>query len=204
LQYHPEVQTLFAEVFGPLIVAFVVLGAVLGVRRLLHQFRNRLTPEQLQAARDSFRSRLIHPKAAEVEQGIGALLPQRLIALYNDHPSVLAEQLEIRRPDVDLNEADSQDAAEWIEAFLPLDLESQKYTIDLPSQGWGKGFCFATDGSGNFYWTPATPSRQPDAPVFFACHDPHGNEQVAASLDEFLSWPRTLHSPEAQRVETTP
>jgi hypothetical protein len=201
LQYHLAMQTLLVEAFGPLVIAFFLFIAVYGTRRLLHQFRNRLTPEQLQAARDSFRNRLVHPKPAEVEQGIGALLPQRLIALYQDHPTVLAEQLEIRRPNLDSKDADSKDAAEWIEAFLPLDLESQKYTTDLPAQGWGKGFCFATDGSGNFYWTPAAPTRLPDAPVFFACHDPHGNEQVTASLDEFLSWPRTPHAPAAEPTE---
>jgi hypothetical protein len=89
-------------------------------------------------------------------------------------------------------------SAEWIEAFLPLDLESQKYTVDLGVFGCGKGFCFATDGAGNFYWTSLGETRQPDAPVFFVCHDPHGNEQVAASLDEFFSWPRTSHAPEAE------
>lgn len=189
-------QTLLLEAFGPLVVAFFLFIAIYGTRRLLHQLRNRLTLEQHQTARDAFRNRLIHPQVPEVEQGIGACLPQRLIDLYSDHPTVLAEQLEILRPALDSN-----DAAEWIEAFLPLDLESQKYTTDLPAQGWGHGFCFATDGAGNFYWTPVSSTRQADAPVFFACHDPHGNEQVAPSLDEFLSWPRTAHPPEAEVIE---
>jgi hypothetical protein len=192
-------ETLFVEVFGPLVVAFVVFVAVLGARRLLHQFRNRMTPEQLQAARDSFRSRLVHPRPTEVEQGIGALLPQRLLVLYDDHSAVLAEQVEIRRPAPNPeNPAEPQNPAEWIEAFLPIDLESQKYAIDLPAQGWGKGFCFATDGEGNFYWIPANETRLSDAPVFFAHTDPVANERVAASLEEFLSWPRIVHAPEAE------
>jgi hypothetical protein len=190
-------QTLLVEAFGPLAVVFVIFIVVTGFRRMLHQYRNRLTPEQQQAARDEFRNRLVHPKAAEVEQGIGALLPQRLIDLYKDHPTVLAEQVEILHPD-----AGPKDSAEWIEAFLPLDLESQKYTLNLAKQGWGSGFCFATDGAGNFYWTPVSETRRPDAPVFFASHDPYGNEEVAQSLDEFLSWPRTVHSPEALQPET--
>jgi hypothetical protein len=192
-------QTLLAEAFGPLVVAFMIFVAVVGGRRLVHQFRNRLTPDQIQAARDSFRSRLIHPNPSQVEQGIAASLPERLIALYDDHATILTEQIEIRRPAANPeNPAELQNPAEWIEAFLPLDLESQKYAIDLPAQGWGKGFSFATDGEGNFYWIPAVESRQTDAPVFFAHTDPPANEQVAASLDEFLSWPRIVHSTEAE------
>jgi hypothetical protein len=196
-------QTLLVEAFGPLVVAFVVFVAVAGARRLVHHFRNRLTPDQLQAARDSFRNRLVHPKAPEVEQGIGAFLPQRLLDLYDDRQTMLTEQLEIRRPHANPeNSAEPQNPAEWIEAFLPLDLESQKYAVNLPGQGWGQGFCFATDGEGNFYWTPANDTRLPDAPVYFAHTDPVANEQVASTLDEFLSWPRIIHAPEPQQEET--
>ncbi len=192
-------QTLLVEAFGPLVVAFVVFVAVVGARGLLYQYRNRLSPEQRQAARDAFRSRLVHPNASEVEQGIGAYLPERLLSLYGDHQTVLTEQIEIRRPTPNPeNPAEPQNPAEWIEAFLPLDLESQKYVLDLSAQGWGKGFCFATDGEGNFYWIPANDTRLPDARVYFAHTDPVANEQVATSLDELLSWPRIIHSPEAE------
>jgi hypothetical protein len=192
-------QTLLVEAFGPLVVAFVVFVAVVGARRLVYQYRNRLSPEQRQAARDAFRSRLVHPNASEVEQGIGAYLPERLLSLYGDHQTVLTEQIEIRRPTPNPeNPAEPQNPAEWIEAFLPLDLESQKYVLDLTAQGWGKGFCFATDGEGNFYWIPANDTRLPDARVYFAHTDPVANEQVATSLDELLSWPRIIHSPEAE------
>jgi hypothetical protein len=192
-------QTLLVEAFGPLVVAFMIFVAVVGARRLLYQYRNRLSPEQRQAARDSFRSRLVHPNASEVEQGIGAYLPERLISLYGDHQTVLTEQIEIRRPAPNPeNPAEPQNPAEWIEAFLPLDLESQKYTLDLSAQGWGKGFCFATDGEGNFYWIPANDTRLPDARVYFAHTDPIANEQVATSLEELLSWPRIIHSSEAE------
>lgn len=192
-------QTLLVEAFGPLVVAFMIFVAVVGARRLLYQYRNRLSPEQRQAARDSFRSRLVHPNASEVEQGIGAYLPERLISLYGDHQTVVTEQIEIRRPAPNPeNPAEPQNPAEWIEAFLPLDLESQKYTLDLSAQGWGKGFCFATDGEGNFYWIPANVTRLPDARVYFAHTDPIANEQVATSLEELLSWPRIIHSSEAE------
>jgi hypothetical protein len=196
-------KTLLVEAFGPLVVAFVVFVAVAGARRLVHHFLNRLTPAQLQAARDSFRNRLVHPNSSEVEQGIGAFLPQRLLDLYNDRQTILTEQLEIRRPHANPeNPAEPQNPAEWIEAFLPLDLESQKYALNLPKQGWGKGFCFATDGEGNFYWTPANDTRLRDAPVYFAHADPLANEQVASTLNEFLSWPRIIHAPEPQQEET--
>jgi hypothetical protein len=195
-------QTLLVEAFGPLVVAFMLFVAVVGARRLVHQYRNRQSPEQLQAARDSFRSRLIHPNPAQVEQGIGAYLPQRLLTLYEDHATILAEQIEIRRPAPNPeNPLEPQNPAEWIEAFLPLDLESQKYTINLRAQGWGRGFCFATDGEGNFYWVPANDSRPPDAPVFFAHTDPVLNEQVAGSLEELLSWPRILHTSEPEQPQ---
>src|SRR5580693_1778112 len=154
-------QTLLVEAFGPLVVAFVLFVAVVGARRLVHQYRNRQSPEQLEAARDSFRSRLIHPNPAQVEQGIAAYLPQRLLTLYDDHATILAEQIEIRRPAPNPeNPLEPQNPAEWIEAFLPLDLESQKYALDLPARALGKGFCFATDGEGNFYWIPANGTRQ--------------------------------------------
>jgi hypothetical protein len=199
MQYHLAMHTLFVEAFGPLVVAFLLFALVYSARRVLYQFRNRLTPAQRQAARDSFRSRLVHANAAQVEQGIGALLPQRLLVLYEDHATVLTEQMEIRRPSPNPeNPLEPQNPAEWVEAFLPLDLESQKYVLDLSAQGWGKGFCFATDGEGNFYWVPGNDVRQPDAPVFFAHSDPVANEQVASSLEEFLSWARIVHAPEAE------
>jgi len=192
-------QTLLVEAFGPLVVAFVVFVGVVAVRRLVHQLRNRLSPEQIQAARDSFRSRLIHPNPSQVEAGMAASLPERLIALYDDHQTILSEQIEIRRPAANPeNPLEPQNPAEWIEAFLPLDVESQKYTLDLAAQGWSKGFCFATDGEGNFYWIPADETRRADAPVFFAHTDPLANEQVAATLDEFLSWPRVIHASETE------
>jgi hypothetical protein len=187
------VQTLLVEIFGPLSVAFVLFVIVSLVRRFVYQRRFGQTPQQLKVARDVFRSRLVHPKAGEVERGIGAVLPQRLLHLYDDHQTILTEQMEIAHPD-----PSSDEPAEWIEAFLPLDLESQKFAIDLAAKGWGKGFCFATDGTGNFYWVPADSSRAPDAPVFFAMRDPAGSEKVANSLGEFLSWPRTIHASDTE------
>jgi len=195
-------QTLLVEVFGPLVVAFALLIAAFGIRRIVHQYRHRLTPERHQEARDAFLRRLVHPKVVEVEREMGGKLPQRLLALYEDHQMLLTEEIEIHAPIPEQEEgsptkrkkaAKQEDNNLWLEAFLPLDMESQKYTVDLGVYGRGKGFCFATDGAGNFYWMPLAQARTEDAPVFFACHDPFGNEQVAQSLEQLLSWPRTLH-----------
>ena len=76
-----------------------------------------------------------------------------------------------------------------MEDFLPRDWEGQQYACDLELLANAKGFCFARDGCGNFYWVPVSDARHPDAPVFFACHVPWGTERIADSLEEFLSWP---------------
>lgn len=148
-------EKLFLETFGPLVFALLLLALVLSGKRLLHQLRNRMTPEQAQAARDAFRNRLVHPNAAAVEEALGALLPERLLTLYRDHPTVLTEKIEIRRA-----ADESQDSAEWIEAFLPLDLETQRLTMHAGQPALGKGFCFATDGAGSFYCVPASAVRR--------------------------------------------
>jgi hypothetical protein len=193
LQYYLSVETLLVEIFCPLSVAFVLFVIVMAIRRSLNRDGVPRSKEELIAAREAFRVRLQHPNAVQVEQGMAAFLPQRLLTLYEEHQTLLNEQIEIRRPG-----ASAEDPAEWIEAFLPLDLESQKYACDLPSRGLGKGFCFATEGTSNFYWVPLCDTRQTDAPVFFVSGDPRANEKVAESLDEFLSWPRTIHAREGE------
>ena len=72
--------------------------------------------------------------------------------------------------------------------FEPLDAEALKGKWYLSE--FGKGLCFAGDGMGNYFWVPVTDARQVDSPVYFVCHDPWGNEKVADSLEEFLSWLR--------------
>ncbi len=133
----------------------------------------------------AYRERLLHPQQAEVEAEIGAFLTQRLIAMYADRELVLSKNFDICPPG-----KDPKKSSEGIDGFLPLDCESQKHTCDLVMLANAKGFCFAGDGCGNFYWVPVSDTRQPDAPVYFACHDPWGNEKIADSLEEFLSWPR--------------
>lgn len=159
---------------------------LLWIRDRIRDRRHRKTPEQIESRALAYRERLLNPDPTGVETRIGGLLPERLITLYKDQATVLSEKVEIRPPRLGPKEF-----GEWIEAFLPLDAESQSYTCELKE--WGNGFCFAADGMGNFYWVPVNANRQSDAPVFFACHDPWGNEKIAESLDEFLSWSRVAH-----------
>jgi hypothetical protein len=57
----------------------------------------------------------------------------------------------------------------------------------------GPGFCFATTGRGSWYWIAASDERAKDSPVIFLDYNGGGGshgETVAASLEEFLTWPR--------------
>jgi len=165
---------------------FVVLPvSILWLRDKIFHSSRKEAPDRIQARMDAFRERLVNPQHALVEAEIGALLPQRLIAMYADRELVLSQNFSFCPPG-----KNPKKSSEWIDSFLPLDSESQKYTCDLGLLANAKGFCFAGDGCGNFYWVPVSETGQPDAPVFFACHDPWGNEKISDSLGEFLSWPR--------------
>lgn len=161
---------------------------LLRTRDRVRDWRRRKTPEQIQAGESRRQERLLNPKPSDVEARIGGLLPKHLINLYEDRATVLSNKVEIRPSSLSPKEF-----GEWIEEFLPLDFESQTHRCDLEGAGWGRGFCFAADGAGNFYWVPVGSERVDDTPVFFACHDPWGNEKIADSLQEFLSWPRVSH-----------
>jgi hypothetical protein len=182
------VDKLLLYVFGPLVFASALLVIARGIHQIIARFRSRLTPAQINAASQAYRDRLLHPQQAQVEAELGALLPERLMAIYADKELVLNEGFDICPPG-----KDPKKSSLWIEDFLPLDWEGQQYTCDLELLANAKGFCFARDGCGNFYWVPVSDIRQPDSPVFFACHDPWGNEKLADSLEEFLSWPRFSH-----------
>jgi len=179
-----------------------VFSLFVAVPVLLLWFRDRLrgrrhphrSPEERIAQARKARESFLHPNPDIVESELGGLLPERLITLYRDEISELSGMLEIRPPSLE-----PKAFGEFIQEWLPLNIESQKYTVDLEEANWGKGFCFAADGTGNFYWVPVGSTRQPDAPVYFACHDPWGNEKIADSLDEFLSWPRVPHSSRFRR-----
>ena len=126
---------------------------------------------------------MLHPEIEPVEESCGGKIPARLIAMYSDHELVFGHDFEVCQPG-----KDPKKDWWWLRDFVPLTVEDQNRTADLTE--FGKGCCFAGDGAGNFYWLPVEADRKSDAPVYFACHDPWGNEKVADSLDDFLSWPR--------------
>ena|ERR1700730_11285686 len=163
----------------------VLLPLVLLRIRDRFRARRRGFDEQIPAHIVSYRERLLRPDPATVEKHIGSLLSERLIRMYEGQEAILSRNIELQSSGLSRKARGRR-----IERFLPLDIESQHETCDLQEAGWGRGFCFAADGAGNFYWQPVSAARQLDAPVFFACHDPWGNEKVADSLEEFLSWPR--------------
>jgi hypothetical protein len=174
-------------VFGPLAAAAVLLVVVVGIRRAIASFRSGPTPEQLKVVYEAYLQRLLNPQAEAVERELGKLLPDRLLALYEDQTAIQSAGFEVNPPG---------HGALWpkrwpVYCFEPLDLESlneSPYDEEL-----GPGFCFATTGRGSWYWIAASEERSKDSPIVFmdfAGAGSHG-ETVATTLEEFLSWPRT-------------
>ena len=141
------------------------------------------SPAQRDPRLEAWRQRMLNPEIESVEEFCGGKIPARLIAMYSDHKLLFDSYFEVCPP----GKAPKKDS--WrLGDFVPLTVEDQNWTTDLTE--FGKGCCFAGDGMGNFYWVPVEAARKSDAAVYFACHDPWGNEKVADSLDDFLSWPR--------------
>jgi len=167
------------------ILLFTVVPAVLilWVRDMIRSRRGTKSPSERALELKAWCLRMIDPKIEEVERFCGGKIPQRLIAMYADHNLTLSDDFEVCPPG-----KDPKKDSWWIGGFVPLTVEDQTLPCDLSE--FGKGCCFAGDGMGNFYWVPVDVERKSDAAVYFACHDPWGNERVTESLDEFLSWPR--------------
>jgi SMI1 / KNR4 family (SUKH-1) len=178
-------EKLLLVVFGPLGIAAALFVVVMGVRQLVARVRSRLTPEQVEAKRGVYRSRLLNPQADAVERELGKLLPERLLRLYEDRSGIQSGGFEVEN-------SNSGKAERWpVYCFEPLDVEALN---DAPyEEELGAGFCFATTGRAGWYWIAACEKRQEDSPVIFLDYDGSGRygEKVAESLDEFLAWPRT-------------
>jgi len=173
-------------VFGPLAFAAVLLVIATGIRRAIVKLRSRPTADQLKVAYESYLHRLLNPQPDAVEKELGGLLPERLLRLYEDKSAIQAAGFQLEKPG----------STRWwpkrwqVYCFEPLDIESLN---ELPyEEELGPGFCFATTGRGSWYWIAASDERTKDSPVIYLDYDGSGShgETVAASLDEFLNWPR--------------
>jgi hypothetical protein len=186
MQYHQRVDKLLIYLFGPLVFAAALLVIATGIRRAITSFRTRPAPEQLRVAYEAHLHRLLNPQAHAVERELGKLLPERLLQLYQDKTAIQSAGFQVEMPGKKHWWSKS-----WpVYCFEPLDIESlneSPYEEEL-----GPGFCFATTGRGSWYWIAASDQRAKDSPVIFLDYDgsrSHG-QTVAATLDEFLNWPR--------------
>jgi hypothetical protein len=163
---------------------FVLLPVlILWTRDKIQFLRRRETPTQRDVRQKARRARLLHPNVDETEAFCGGRVPQKLLDMYEAPDLLLGRDFQVCAPG-----KDPRKDSWWIGDFVPLHKQDQEVTTDLTE--FGKGCCFAGDGMGNFYWVPVDAKQCNDAPVFFACHDPWGNEKVSETLTEFLSWPR--------------
>ena len=173
-------------VFGPLVVAAVLLVIATGIRQAITRFRYRPTPDQLTAKYETYLRRLLHPQPEVVEKELGKLLPESLLQLYEDKSAIQSVGFQLEKPG----------KRRWwpkrwpVYCFEPLDIEALN---ELPyEEELGPGYCFATTGRGSLYWIAASDQRAQDSPVIFLDYDggrSHG-ETVANSLEEFLNLPR--------------
>ena len=130
----------------------------------------------------AYRKRLLAPQPHLVEQSLGALLPKRLLALYNDKETILANEFYVHP---EITHPESQHF--YVVEFLPLDAESQQELKDMSA--FGKVFCFAR-GDESYFWLPLNENRQKDAPVYQISLEDGQNIRVADSLEQFLGWAR--------------
>lgn len=178
-------KLLFAA-FGPLIIASLLYLMVMGVRGVITGFRSRPSLEQISAAREAYRGRLLNPQTTEVERELGKKLPERLLQLYEDKTTIQSGGFKAVKPG-----KTRWRSVRWpVYCFEPLDTENLG---ELPfEEELGPGFCFATTGRACWYWIAASDERAKDSPVIFLDYErgrSHGSK-VAETLDEFLRWPR--------------
>ncbi len=138
---------------------------------------------QIRKSLRTYHKRLRSPQPHEVEEKLGAFLPSSLLALYSDTKTILTNDFQVL-PKIRYSEVE----AYIIAKFLPLDAQSLKDAGDMSE--FGSVFCFASDGCGNYFWLSLDKERQKDAPVWQFYRDGRENIKVAASLEEFLGWPR--------------
>jgi len=187
MQYHRVLDKLLLLVFGPLVAAAALLVVATGIRRVLARFRSRPNRDELKAAYEAYLRRLLNPQPDAVERELGKLLPESLLQLYRDKSAIQSAGFQLEKPGKKRWRPER-----WpVYCFEPLDIEALN---ELPyEEELGPGFCFATTGRDSWYWISASDQRAKDSPVIFLDYDGGGShgEIVAASLDEFLNWPRS-------------
>jgi hypothetical protein len=180
------VDKLLLSVFGPLVAAAALLVIATGIRRVIARFDSRVTSDQIKATYEAYLRRLLNPQPDAVERELGKLLPERLLQLYQDKSAIQSAGFQLEKPG-----RRGWWSKPWqVYCFEPLDVESLN---ELPyEEELGPGFCFATTGRGSWYWIAASDQRAKDSPIIFLDYDGGGShgETVAASLEEFLNWPR--------------
>jgi hypothetical protein len=132
-------------------------------------------------AASEFRERIYHPHWETIQSGLGRPVPEILRQLYSAPDALLRSHFYLVAPD-------GQRRA-WLDLFLPMDGEAfRPYGRVLPTGA----VAFADDEHGDPYYFVPDASAYGDGPVFVQgpAHGPGGQEQIAASLAEFLSWPR--------------
>ena len=132
-------------------------------------------------ASSPFHERLLHPRWADIEAALGRPVPGVLRELHGAPEALLRGHFYLARPD--------GRARAWVDLFLPMDEEAiRPYGLALPPGA----LAFADDEHGDPYFFLPDASEYGDGPVFLLDHQKGepGQEPVAASLAEFLSWPR--------------
>lgn len=145
--------------------------------------RQRRSPEHLAREKERILDGLRAPDWAEVERELEMPVPSALRDLYDNQELVTQFNLEIQGPAGDpvLNTWD-------IAHFNPPHedaLDGEMFAMS------SRAFAFATSHTGDVYFVDLEERDDAGGPVRLAHHDGGDIEDVAPTLTEFLSWPRT-------------
>jgi hypothetical protein len=143
----------------------------------LAEWRDRKTPQQLEAIALEQEQRLLNPDWNAVQNALepGIVIPSALKAMYADTTLLLRNPFDVLAPN---------DVEFLIHGFFPADASAVRQDQDYPRNA----FWFASgEIMGDYFvvlWNEDLPT-----PVFIA-NDEHGLEAVAPSLETFLGWAR--------------
>jgi hypothetical protein len=134
-------------------------------------------------ARESaeFQRRLHQPQFEELERHFGRPLPEAFKRLYGDYQRISRTDFVVSPPG-----SKPEDRAWHIAGFLPAD---SRTLADSWSELGQNNLPFACDEVGDTYYMPLDEATDLDGPVWRFHQESGEREQVAESLEEFLSWP---------------